>query len=54
MALGAFLAIKTAADPMIVLIGIAAIVAILAFEKFYLRDLRGENGVGVANTHHRH
>ena len=53
-ALGAFLAIKSAADPMIVLIGIVAIVAIFAFEKFYLRDLRGENGVGEAAKCHGH
>ena len=54
VALGAFLAIKSAADPMIVLIGIAAIVVIFAFEKFYLRDLRGENGVGEATNCHGH
>ncbi len=52
VALGAFLAIKSAADPLIVFIGIAAIIVIFAFEKFYLRGLRGEGGVMA--TQHRH
>jgi amino acid transporter len=52
VALGAFLAIKSAADPVIVFIGIAAIIVIFAFEFFYLRGLRGERGVTA--TRHQH
>ena len=52
VALGAFLAIKSAADLPIVIIGIAAIAFIFAFELFYLRGLRGEDGVRA--SHHQH
>lgn len=52
VALGAFLAIKSAADPVIVFIGIAAIIIIFAFELFYLRALRGERGVTATRRQH--
>lgn len=52
VALGAFLAIKSAADPVIVIIGIAAIAFIFAFELFYLRGLRGEDGVRASHLQH--
>ncbi len=51
VALGAFLAIKSAADPLIVFIGIAAIIVIFAFERFYLHRLRGG---GVTAAQHKH
>lgn len=40
LALGAFLAIKAAIDPMIVVTALGAMAAIFAFEAFYLRRLR--------------
>lgn len=52
VALGAFLVIKSAADPMIVFIGIAAIIVIFALERFYLRGLRGEGGIAEAQHQH--
>ncbi|HDR72701.1 MAG TPA: APC family permease [Methanoculleus sp.] len=49
-ALGAFLVVKAAADPLIVIVSIVAVMAIAAFEKFYLQNIRtpGEAG-GEAN-----
>ncbi len=43
--LGAFIIIKAAADPLIIVIGVAGIAIIFALEAFYLRRLRGEQGV---------
>lgn len=52
VALGAFLAIKSAADPLIVFTAIAAIIIIFAFERFYLRSLRSEDGVSETGMRH--
>src|SRR5690606_25190936 len=51
VALGAFLAIKSAADPLIVIIGIAAIIVIVAYKWFYWHRLRGG---GVTAAQHKH
>ncbi|MDG6256184.1 MAG: APC family permease [Methanomicrobiaceae archaeon] len=46
IALGAFLVVKGSIDPLIVIVSLVAVVAIAAFEKFYLQDIRttGEAG----------
>lgn len=50
--LGAFIIIKSAADPFIIVISVAGIALIFAFEAFYLRRLRG--GQGITATIHIH
>ena len=46
IALGAFLLVKGASDPLIVAVSLVTIVVVVAFERFYLRRLRatGEHG----------
>lgn len=42
LVLGAFLFVKGSSDPLIVGVGLVSIVVVVAFERFYLRQLRSE------------
>jgi len=53
IALGALILIKSAADPLIVVVGGGAIALIFALEAFYLRRLRGGQGVVAPGHEHR-
>ena len=49
--LGAFLIVKGANDPVIIVISFAGIAAIFAFEKFYLSGHRNEKAYNAKHTH---
>jgi amino acid transporter len=51
LVLGAFLALKGANDPLVVVVAIAAIGAVLVFEHFYLRRVREDEAPLVEHMH---
>ncbi|MFC4346505.1 APC family permease [Kordiimonas lipolytica] len=50
--LGAFIFIKGSTDPFIIIVSASSIAAVFAFERFYLRNLRGAGDVGHEHHHH--
>ena len=52
VALGAFLILKWQADPTIILIAIAGMTTVFAFERFFLRQMRAQTSSGSASHDH--